>query len=105
MRAIFSAIAQAWASLSITHGPAIRKSGFPAPKRSAPNAISCAGCGLMRPTQFQVFVPCRILKITRRPQAQVLAVAVRSSRWVYGSVVQPQGGAEPVTCKFVGNLT
>src|SRR5215469_5004774 len=31
---------RACVSLSITHGPAIRKSGFPAPRRSLPSSIS-----------------------------------------------------------------
>src|SRR5580693_2075230 len=38
--AILSAIIHACASLSITHGPAIRNSGFPAPRRNVPSAIS-----------------------------------------------------------------
>src|SRR5260370_12410124 len=38
--ASFSAIFRAWASVSITQGPAIRKSGLPPPKRSAPSEIS-----------------------------------------------------------------
>src|SRR5215472_14210185 len=38
--ATFSAITRACVSLSITHGPAIKKSGFPAPRRSLPSSIS-----------------------------------------------------------------
>src|SRR6266404_1779522 len=40
MRATCSAIFLACASLSITHGPAIRNSGFASPRRNEPTAIS-----------------------------------------------------------------
>src|SRR6266849_3803499 len=40
IRATCSAIFRACASLSITQGPAIRKSGFPPPRRSEPRGIS-----------------------------------------------------------------
>src|SRR5258708_2368305 len=38
--AIFSAMMRACTSLSITQGPAIRKRGFPPPRRSEPREIS-----------------------------------------------------------------
>src|SRR5260370_40592675 len=38
--ATFSAIVRACASLSITHGPAIRKRGLPPPRRNEPRLIS-----------------------------------------------------------------
>src|SRR5258707_1980038 len=40
MRATCSAILRACASLSMTHGPAIRNSGFAPPRRNEPTAIS-----------------------------------------------------------------
>src|SRR5258708_7785285 len=40
VRATCSAILRAWASLSITQGPAIRNRGFAPPRRSEPTAIS-----------------------------------------------------------------
>src|SRR5260370_20979447 len=38
--AIFSAMIRACTSLSITHGPAIKKRGLPPPRRSEPREIS-----------------------------------------------------------------
>src|SRR6516225_7275504 len=75
--ATFSAITQACNSLSITHGPAIRNSGFPAPRRSLPNSISRA-------------VPIRLTKIAQEYQAMSTASAI--SHVVFSkSTTRPRG--------------